>query len=101
MTADQEDLLKGLVLLKGRLSNALYDKVFQKLVYDKVEKERGVLGDVLRYVKVEEEDTLLSQYIAVRWGTGGASRKAYIKVLRNQKGIEAKIKEELGEMAND
>ena len=101
MIIDQEDLLKGLMLLKGRLSSPLYDKMFQKLVFDKTEKERGVLGDLLRFVQVSEEDNLLSQYIGIKWCTGGVKRKDYIRILRTQKGIEAKIKEELGELIND
>jgi len=98
---DEGDLLNGMVLLKGYLSAPMFTKVFRKLVYDKETKTKGILGPILPFVATPKEDHILSQYVGIKWCTGGSKRKAYIEILRSHRGIEKKIKNELGELTDE
>jgi hypothetical protein len=90
MRYEIEDLIKGMVLLKGRIEDEKY-----KSLYKELGKE---VEEVLPYVEVQEEDELLRMYLKRRWGIGGRKAVGCIGVLRGVRGIEKRIGEELGEV---
>ena len=93
MRVEIEDLIKSMSLLKGRIDDGMYNRLYKELGKE--------VEEVLPFVSVQEEDELLREYLKRKWLIGGRKVAGCIGVLRGVRGIESKIKMELGELIKE